>query len=61
MDHSTGPPGLVGRELARQTTKPGLNLSCDAMVVHPVCKTFNVMRAFKNHYIKCMATGPITS
>ncbi len=34
--------GLMGRELARQTSEPGSNPSCDAMV-HPVCETFNVM------------------
>ncbi len=52
--------GLMGRELARQTSEPGSNPSWDA-TVHPVCEAFNVMHAFKNHYIKCMVTGPITS
>ncbi len=52
--------GLVGKELARQTSKPSSNLSWGD-TVHPGCKTFNVMRAFKYHYIKCIVTGPITS
>ncbi len=46
------------RELACQTSKPGSNPSWDA-TVHPVCETFNVMRAFKNHYIKCTVTGQL--
>ncbi len=56
----------MGRELARQTSKLGSNPSWDTMV-HPVCETFNgmrvvsIMREFKNHYIKCTVTGPITS
>ncbi len=33
--------GLIDRELARQTSKPGSNLSWDAMV-RPVCETFYV-------------------
>ncbi len=37
-----GPLGLMGRELARQTSEPGSNLSWNALV-HPVCKTFNGM------------------
>ncbi len=52
--------GLMGREPARQTSEPGSNPSWKAMV-HPVCEIFNVMCAFKNHYIKCMVTGLITS
>ncbi len=37
-----GPLGLMGRELARQTSEPGSNPSWDA-AVHLVCETFNVM------------------
>ncbi len=37
-----GPLGLMGTELARQTSEPGSNPSWDA-TVHPVCETFNVM------------------
>ncbi len=55
-----GPLGLLGRESARQTSEPGSNPSWDA-TVHPVCETYNVMRVFQNHYIKCMVNGPITS
>ncbi len=55
-----GPPGLMGIEPARQTSKPDSNPSWDT-TVHPICETFNVMRAFKTHYIKCTVTGPITS
>ncbi len=50
----------MGWKPALQTREPGSNLSWDAMV-HPVCETFNAMHAFKNHYIKCTVTGPITS
>ncbi len=51
--------GFVGREPARQTSRPGSNPSWDVTAC-PVCETFNVMRVFKNHYIKCTVTGPIT-
>ncbi len=54
------PLGLIGREPAHQTSEPGLTSSWDA-TVHPVCETFNVLHAFKNHYIKYTVTGPITS
>ncbi len=36
--NKAGPHGLMGRELACQTSEPGLNPSWDA-TVHPVCKT----------------------
>ncbi len=58
--YNAGPLGLMGRNVARQTSEPGSNPSWDN-TVHPVCETFNIMRAFKNHYIKCTITGPITS
>ncbi len=50
----------MGTQLAWQTSEPSSNPSWDA-VVYPVCETFNVMRAFRNHYIKYIVTGPITS
>ncbi len=37
-----GPLGLMGREPAHQTCKPGSNPSWDA-TVHPVCETLIVM------------------
>ncbi len=37
-----GQLGLMGRELAHQTSKPVSNPSWDA-TVHSVCETFNVM------------------
>ncbi len=35
--------GLMGRELARQTSEPDSNPGWDG-TVHPVCETFNLMR-----------------
>ncbi len=37
-----GPLGLMGRQLARQTSEPSSNPSGDA-TVHSVCEIFNVM------------------
>ncbi len=41
--YSAGPLGLMGRELARQTSEPDSNPSWNA-TGHPVCETFNVVR-----------------
>ncbi len=41
--NDTGSLGLMGREPARQTSKPGSNPSWDTMV-HPACETFNITR-----------------
>ncbi len=55
------PLDLVGRKSVRQTSKPSSNTSWD-VAVHPVFETFDVMCAFKNHYIiKYTVAGPITS
>ncbi len=54
----------MGREPGRQTSEHSLNPSWDA-TVHPVCETFNVvhvidiMRVFRNHYIKCKVTAQL--
>ncbi len=58
LSQEANPLGSMGREPACQTSKSGSNPIWDA-TVHPGCETFNVMRAFKNHYIKCTANGPI--